>query len=605
MTRRYDLRLMRGIVLASLMLAGAQAGVATHVHAQAPRVSIEDEPREIESEEIEHFRAHNTWFGPVGGFFVADAGSASPGSFRLQLGIEFFAKNGFLLDEDEHSRIGGTLSFSWTIHDMVEAYASLVTYANNNRREFPDLFLVLGDAVVGTKVFRRIKPWLSVGGDVAALLPTGTGLGVGLDGVGALLRANLSTDLRGLAKKKIPFIARLNLGYRFDRSENLIDSVETERFDQLSDPRPIEEETRHLISRVERYALNVNRTDFFDVGLGFEAPIGTRKNLSVHPILEWTLGVPVNRQGFDCPRTAGSDGADGCLRDRKIRAFPMKLTLGVRVLPPVTGLATFLAVDVGLTGTKPRNSVHELAATAPYRILLGLSYARDARLPDPIVETEIKEVSASPPVTGRLRGRVRLRTNQRPVSGAVIHFPGTSLTAQRADDQGRFVTYPFRPGRIRLRVTHEGYQPGSCEGLIGEKGGDTTVVCELEPRLVQVDEDEVVILEQIHFAFDSDEILPRSFPLMGQIAQALRDHPQILEVEIQGHTDNVGTPEYNEDLSQRRASSVRTWLVENGIAPDRLRARGYGLSRPEVPNIVDRLRAKNRRVEFKIVRRKQ
>lgn len=103
---------------------------------------------------------------------------------------------------------------------------------------------------------------------------------------------------------------------------------------------------------------------------------------------------------------------------------------------------------------------------------------------------------------------------------------------------------------------------------------------------------------KILFAFDSDEIDRRSFPLLDELAQVLRDHPNIERVYIQGHTDDVGELEYNDDLSQRRANSVRAALIARGIDADRLITKGYGERRPIAPNDTPAGRAQNRRVEF-------
>jgi len=72
-----------------------------------------------------------------------------------------------------------------------------------------------------------------------------------------------------------------------------------------------------------------------------------------------------------------------------------------------------------------------------------------------------------------------------------------------------------------------------------------------------------------------------------------------LAIEIGGHTDNVGKPDYNLKLSDARAAAVRQWLIEHGIAAARLTSRGYGDTQPLVPNTSDENRARNRRVELK------
>jgi len=71
-----------------------------------------------------------------------------------------------------------------------------------------------------------------------------------------------------------------------------------------------------------------------------------------------------------------------------------------------------------------------------------------------------------------------------------------------------------------------------------------------------------------------------------------------LKLEVQGHTDNVGTPAYNQTLSEARARSVMAWLTQHGVAADRLTAKGYGLTMPVADNKNDEGRAKNRRVEI-------
>jgi outer membrane protein OmpA-like peptidoglycan-associated protein len=76
------------------------------------------------------------------------------------------------------------------------------------------------------------------------------------------------------------------------------------------------------------------------------------------------------------------------------------------------------------------------------------------------------------------------------------------------------------------------------------------------------------------------------------------DWPEV-QVEVAGHTDSIGTDEYNRDLSERRARAVVEYLRAQGVAIDHMRARGYGESQPIADNQDDGGRAKNRRVELK------
>jgi len=116
---------------------------------------------------------------------------------------------------------------------------------------------------------------------------------------------------------------------------------------------------------------------------------------------------------------------------------------------------------------------------------------------------------------------------------------------------------------------------------------------------------QIALRRQISFATGSDEILPNSEPLLLEVADVLIRNPDLELVEVQGHTDNRGDRALNMRLSQQRAESVRRWLTQHGVEPDRLTAKGYGPTRPLAPNITQQNRARNRRVQFRIVRRAQ
>jgi outer membrane protein OmpA-like peptidoglycan-associated protein len=91
-----------------------------------------------------------------------------------------------------------------------------------------------------------------------------------------------------------------------------------------------------------------------------------------------------------------------------------------------------------------------------------------------------------------------------------------------------------------------------------------------------------------------------STALMEEVADVMNRNPDIKKIEIQGHTDNTGTREHNQTLSEQRATSVREWLTGHGIDGGRLEAKGYGQSQPLAPNVTARNRARNRRVQFVI-----
>jgi outer membrane protein OmpA-like peptidoglycan-associated protein len=121
------------------------------------------------------------------------------------------------------------------------------------------------------------------------------------------------------------------------------------------------------------------------------------------------------------------------------------------------------------------------------------------------------------------------------------------------------------------------------------------------PTYIQEEGSVVRVLQQVHFEFGTAKILPESFPILQEVADYLKSNKAIKRMAVEGHTDNKGAPELNKRLSQERANSVMTWLTQHGVEQGRLEAHGYGMEKPIEDNSTDAGRAKNRRVEFKIL----
>ncbi len=115
---------------------------------------------------------------------------------------------------------------------------------------------------------------------------------------------------------------------------------------------------------------------------------------------------------------------------------------------------------------------------------------------------------------------------------------------------------------------------------------------------------EIIILEQVEFDIDRATIKPVSNKLLDEVGTVLKEHPELLRLEVQGHTDNTGGKEHNKTLSQKRADAVMAALVKRGVARDRLTAKGYGQEVPVAANITTDGRRKNRRVQFIILETK-
>lgn len=127
----------------------------------------------------------------------------------------------------------------------------------------------------------------------------------------------------------------------------------------------------------------------------------------------------------------------------------------------------------------------------------------------------------------------------------------------------------------------------------------------VEPPAPAEDElrkDEVLVLETVHFEFDKSELTPEAKAILAENARKLLENPGI-NIRIEGHCDERGTVEYNLALGERRANSARNYLINFGVASDRMSIISYGEERPVDPASNSVAWAKNRRAEFVILNR--
>ncbi|GIW45874.1 MAG: hypothetical protein KatS3mg077_3156 [Candidatus Binatia bacterium] len=109
-----------------------------------------------------------------------------------------------------------------------------------------------------------------------------------------------------------------------------------------------------------------------------------------------------------------------------------------------------------------------------------------------------------------------------------------------------------------------------------------------------------LVLRGVNFDFNKSDIRPDSRPVLDEAAEILKANPEV-RISIEGHTDAIGSDAYNEKLSVRRAEAVFRYLVNRGVAPERMEVIGYGESRPVADNTTEEGRAQNRRVELHII----
>src|SRR5262249_42755400 len=111
------------------------------------------------------------------------------------------------------------------------------------------------------------------------------------------------------------------------------------------------------------------------------------------------------------------------------------------------------------------------------------------------------------------------------------------------------------------------------------------------------------VLRPIEFEFDKAVLRPSASEILDAVVKMMKDNPAIELVEVQGHTDEQGPDDYNLDLSIRRAAAVKQYLIEHGIEAPRLDSHGYGETMPIDKGHNQTAYAKNRRVEFHVLKR--
>ncbi len=127
---------------------------------------------------------------------------------------------------------------------------------------------------------------------------------------------------------------------------------------------------------------------------------------------------------------------------------------------------------------------------------------------------------------------------------------------------------------------------------------DNDDLCPGTPRGAKVDNRGCWVLEGVEFATNKADIRPQYEAELEAVVDVLHQNPHV-QVQVQGHTDSVGDAEYNRQLSEKRARSVMAYLIDNGIARNRLTAIGLGEDRPIASNDSAAGRERNRRVELK------
>ncbi len=185
----------------------------------------------------------------------------------------------------------------------------------------------------------------------------------------------------------------------------------------------------------------------------------------------------------------------------------------------------------------------------------------------------------------------------KPVVGALWSAKGPRDVAEQTAG-----SVPVRPGEYALAGRAEGYRAARAKVSV-IKDGSATLRLEMVPAKAALKAEKIEIKDSVYFETAKTVIKAESFALLDEVAEVLRDHPELTKVRIEGNTDARGPAAANQKLSQGRAEAVSTYLVAKGVAAGRLQAIGNGESKPLVKEKSKADEAKNRRVDFVVAER--
>jgi outer membrane protein OmpA-like peptidoglycan-associated protein len=190
-----------------------------------------------------------------------------------------------------------------------------------------------------------------------------------------------------------------------------------------------------------------------------------------------------------------------------------------------------------------------------------------------ILDEENKPLSANVDVKKWDKGKVVFSDR------IAIRRPDQEIKVPDADD-------------VEITADSDGYVPKKT--IISREDKDATI------RLEKIEKGKGIVVENIHFEINEAYLLKESLNILDRMIEAMKRNKKI-RLEVRGHTDITGTHAHNMKLSERRADSVREYMIKNGISPERLVAMGFGPDKPIGDNKTVEGRRKNRRTEFFIL----
>ncbi len=225
-------------------------------------------------------------------------------------------------------------------------------------------------------------------------------------------------------------------------------------------------------------------------------------------------------------------------------------------------------------------------------------------VPPPVVISAVApmEVTTAPPQFEahnglRLSGKVTDALTGQPLNATLTAVDlGTNkvIATSHTDSNGNYSLPVSGAGKYSVTATAPGHLFGTALFEVDSEGRILTNPTDLHLAPANAGAKTRLL---VFFEFDKSDLQAASMPELSHALDLLKQVPT-MKVQIAGYTDSIGTLEHNMDLSLRRANAVRDYLIQQGIAPERIVAKGYGPTAPIATNTTNEGRAKNRRVEF-------
>jgi len=220
-----------------------------------------------------------------------------------------------------------------------------------------------------------------------------------------------------------------------------------------------------------------------------------------------------------------------------------------------------------------------------------------------IFEMEIPEENQIRYKSNYVKGIVRDKATAKPLAASIelINLETNERESLVNSDSvsGAYLMVLTQGAEYALYVNRKGYLFQSLNFNYSEVKDFKPIVLNID--LEKAKQGTIAVLENIFFEVDKYDLKEKSTTELQKIKRFLVENPDV-RVEISGHTDNTGSPVHNQELSEKRAQSVYSYLVAQGLNVERLTTKGYGSHQPIADNETESGRQKNRRIEFKIIR---